>query len=197
MKKIVLILLLVSVSAFAQKGKKSTPKKSATSTSVSASSSSTDGFTVKNEGNTIYIISASNKTLIKKTENSNANITNLSIKSFTASGNKLYLISWAEKSLTKTALKEELTTSTINQIWNLETNSMIIENTEFSTMITEKVFLDKNKTVSETQQRVRRGGFGFELASNGDILLKNKSSQDYYSFDKDKQQYIFKSSAKK
>jgi len=57
------------------------------------------------------------------------------------------------------------------------TKKVVFSNTDTTTHTSEKVFLDKGKNASETQEKLRREGMHFVLNPDGSILLKNKTSE--------------------
>ena len=68
----------------------------------------------------------------------------------------------------------------------------ILRQCQKSSHIIETVFLDKNKTASETQERNRKEGFEFNLLPNGDLILKNKTQQNTYAYNVASDKYEMK-----
>jgi hypothetical protein len=181
MKKILLIVLvLCSVNSYSQKKKK--PYKVANSSVIAK----TDDLTAELIKGNFYVFrnekTAKKDTLLLKTITEAKLPTDCLIKKFTTKATPLYCITWVEKSSNDTSLKKELVTATNTQIWNPATKLQVFSNTQTSTNIKEQVFLDKNKTASETQERNRSEGFAFTLLPEGDFILKSKTAQSKYSF---------------
>lgn len=80
---------------------------------------------VKNETSTDTLV-------VKVTEDANLKPTEFILKSFTASGSKLYLLSWKEQVTTETKLKKEVADITENQNWNPTTKTLLLGNTQKS-----------------------------------------------------------------
>ncbi|CAM3845110.1 hypothetical protein FLBR109950_04615 [Flavobacterium branchiophilum] len=94
------------------------------------------------------------------------------ITPFNANGTKLYLLTWAEKSTTKTNLKSEDKTLKYFYILEENTSKIVFSNIQLTNIIIEKVFLDQNKNASETQTRSRKEGFECILNPDGTITQK-------------------------
>ena len=116
------------------------------------------------------------------------------LSSFTASGTKLYLLTWTEKTLNKTDVKTEEITTIYSNIYEITSKKLALFNTQLTNHITEKVFLDKLKNASETQERMRREGFEFKLNADGSVTQKSKTQENKLIYDIAKMQYV---SAKK
>lgn len=109
--------------------------------------------------------------------------TQLKITSFTISGVKLYHFSYVENIKIETKLKKEETIVTSNEIWDFSSTKIkILGNIQKTSKIKEIVFLDKNKTASETQEKTRREGFDFNLTKENDVILSNKTQTNRYKF---------------
>jgi hypothetical protein len=180
MKKIVLIaLVLLSVTMNAQKKKKTSK---AVATNAIAKN---DNLTAELIKGNFYIFrnekSAKKDTLLLKSFSGNVIPADCVIKKFSAKSTPLYCITWVEKSTNETSTKKEVVTANNAQIWNPATKTQIFSNTQMSTNIKEQVFLDKNKTASETQERNRSEGYSFTLLGDGDFTLKNKTAESKYS----------------
>jgi hypothetical protein len=104
------------------------------------------------------------------------------IKSFTSDNTKLYLINWTEINTNKSELKLEEIKTIYSKVINPETKSILFSNYQKTNHITEKVFLDKLKNASETQQKIRREGFEFILNPDGSITQKNKTQENKWVF---------------
>lgn len=192
MKKIIFVLLLIcSQFTFSQK------KKSTNSKSVLAKVDNVSAEIItdnKQKKIVLFVTNASGKeTLqVKLIESISFTPLNFSMQSFTANGVKLYHIHWEEKNILNTKLKKEDQDITESQIWNIEKKELLIWNSQKSSHIVETVYLDKNKTASETQERNRKEGFEFSLLPNGDFTLKNKTQNDTYSYNATTMKYQIK-----
>jgi ribosomal silencing factor RsfS len=102
----------------------------------------------------------------------------------------LYLITWIEKITIKTDLKTEDIINLHSEIYELSSKKQVVANTQITKNITEKVFLDKLKNASETQQRVRREGFEFILLPEGDIVLKTKTQENKMMYNPIDKKYV-------
>ncbi len=182
MKKIVLLLLLLFCgNMYSQKKKRSSKAKVVTSNIIAK----TDNLTAELIKGSFYVFridkTAKKDTLLLKTFSSTATPTDCVIKKFTAKALPLYCITWTENTSNDSSTKKELIVSKNAQIWNPATKTQLFTNTQTSTNIKEQVFLDKNRTASETQERNRNEGFTFTLLPDGDFTLKNKSYETKYS----------------
>ena len=182
MKKIALLLLLLFCgNMYSQKKKKSSKVKVVTSTVIAK----TDNLTAELIKGNFYVFRidkiAKKDTLLLKTFSATTVPTDCIIKKFTAKTIPLYCITWTENTSNDSSTKKELIVSKNTQIWNPASKTQLFTNTQTSTNIKEQVFLDKNKTASETQERNRNEGFTFTLLPEGDFTLKNKSYESKYS----------------
>ncbi len=105
------------------------------------------------------------------------------ITPFTANGTRLYLVTWTEKTNTKTDLKTEDKLVVFSYVYNLATKKEIFFNTQLTNNIVEKVFLDRNKTASETQTRIRREGYEFILNPDGTLTQKTAKQLNKWKYD--------------
>lgn len=105
------------------------------------------------------------------------------ITPFTANGTQLYLVTWAEKTNTKTDLKTEDKLVVFSYVYNLATKKEVFFNTQLTNNIVEKVFLDRNKTASETQTRIRREGYEFSLNPDGTLTQKTAKQLNKWKYD--------------
>jgi hypothetical protein len=105
------------------------------------------------------------------------------LSSFTASGVKLYLLTWKELSTTKSTNKTEDKTTIYSVIYEISTKKQVYSNYQLTNHITEKVSLG-GTGASETQEKMRREGFEFTLNSDGSVTQKNKTQQTTYVYDK-------------
>ncbi len=180
MKKIILFLALSFVvsSSYAQK------KKSVKSTKkvlVSNGLAKADNLVAEiKEGNFQLIISENGKpqdTITIKLVDSKFAPMDCKLTAFKASGTTLYLLTWTEKTQIKTDLKTEDIVTIYSNIYDKTAKKLVFENKQLTNNITEKVFLDKIKQASETQQKVRREGFEFKLNPDGSVVQKNKAKE--------------------
>lgn len=192
MKKIVFfltIVLFVNVS-FAQK-KKPVAKKANTE---KTSSTKVDNLTAEIKGKTFHLTISekgkANDAIIVKEIVDNVLPTDIKLSSFTASGAKLYLLQWTEKTNTKTDVKTEDIKIVYSVIYEIANKKQVFSNTEKTNNIVEKVFLDKLKNASETQEKVRREGFIFTLNTDGSVTQKNKTQENKWVFDAAKIDFV-------
>lgn len=177
MKKIFLLVLMLAVSSvsFAQKKKPTAKPAAAKSSSTLTKVDNISAELVK--GDFYIAIGGTKDTIQLKKISDKAIVSDCKITSFKAGTNPLYLVSWIEKSVNKTDLKTEEITETYATIFDATSKTKALHNVQKNTKITEKVFLDKLKTASETQEKMRREGFEFSLNPDGSILLKNKGRE--------------------
>jgi hypothetical protein len=105
------------------------------------------------------------------------------LSSFTASGVKLYLLTWTELSMTKSTNKTEDKTTIHSVIYEITTKKQVYSNYQLINHITEKVSLGGTGAF-ETQEKMRREGFEFTLNSDGSVTQKNKTQQTTFVYDK-------------
>lgn len=185
MKKFILLICvaLLSVNGFSQKKKATT----------ASAFPKLDNLQVEiKKGNFQVTISEKGKTddaLIVKAVDASFAPTNCKLSSFTASGVKLYLLSWTELSTVKTNLKTEERTTVYSIIYELLSKKQVYSNYQLTNHITEKVFLG-GTGASETQEKMRREGFEFVLNPDGSITQKNKTQQSTFVYDKDKMVFV-------
>lgn len=110
------------------------------------------------------------------------------LSSFTASGVKLYLLTWTELSTTKSTNKTEEKTTIYSVIYEITTKKQVYSNYQLTNHITEKVSLGGTGAF-ETQEKMRREGFEFTLNSDGSVTQKNKTQQTTYVYDKEKMEF--------
>ena len=190
MKKVILLVCvtILSINSFAQKMKVVAKKPP-----VSSGYAKVDNLVaeVKN-GNWQVTISDKGKpndALIVKAVDVSFAPTNCKLSSFMATGVKLYLLSWTEFSSTKSDIKTEDKTMVYSVIYEIVSKKQVFSNYQLTNHITEKVFLDKNKTASETQEKIRREGFEFMLNPDGTVSQKNKTQQNNLVYDKEKMEF--------
>ncbi|VXB54898.1 conserved exported hypothetical protein [Flavobacterium sp. 9AF] len=196
MKKIFLIaILLISAISFSQK-KKTTSKKSNNKTVLAKVDNVTaEMISIKNQKQIVLFVSngsVQDTIKVKTTDNSNFSPLNFKITPFTTNNLKFYYLHWEENNSTNTKLKKEDQSIIESQIWNVEKKELLLGNIQKNSHIVETVFLDKNKTASETQERNRKEGFEFNLLPNGDFTLKNKTQNDTYVYNTTTNKYEIK-----
>ena len=192
--KQLLILLAIALSTttgFAQK--KKTPVKS-TKSATTSSTAKVDNLTVEVKGKTFQLTiaekgKAADAITIKELV-SDVKPSDIKLSSFTASGTKLYLLQWTEKSNSKTDIKTEDITTIYSVIYEIPNKKQVFSNYQKTTNIVEKVFLDRNKTASETQEKVRREGFEFVLNPDGSVTQKSKNQENKWTYDVAKQEFV-------
>ena len=183
------VVLFVNVS-FAQK-KKPVAKKANTE---KTSSTKVDNLTAEIKGKTFQLIVSekgkANDAITVKEIVDNVLPTDIKLSSFTASGAKLYLLQWTEKTNTKTDVKTEDIKIVYSVIYEIANKKQVFSNTEKTNNIVEKVFLDKLKNASETQEKIRREGFVFNLNTDGSVSQKNKTQENKWVFDAAKIDFV-------
>ena len=190
MKKLFILfaVALTITTSFAQK--KKTPAKS----SKTASVAKVDNLTAEIKGKTFQLTisdkgKAADAIVVKELTNDVKPI-EMKLSSFMANGTKLYLLQWTEKSNTKTDLKTEDITMIYSVIYEIATKKQVFSNYQKTTNIVEKVFLDRNKTASETQEKVRKEGFEFVLNPDGSVTQKSKNQENKWLYDAVKQEFV-------
>lgn len=114
------------------------------------------------------------------------------ITAFTSGGVKLYVVSWTEKTLQKTTDKTEDIVAVQTRIIDIGLSKVVFSNAQITNNSTEKVFLDRNKTASETQMRVRREGMEIQTMPDGTLLQKNKTQSTKWVYDAKKGEFVTK-----
>lgn len=189
MKKIILLIFIsfFYTTVYSQKKKKATPKKA--TTVVLAKSDNLSAEIVK-ENFYLFVNNGKIKdTIILKTIDLKNVPTECKITPFKAKTVSLYLISWVEKTTSKTDLKTEEVVTVHSQIYDMTTKTQVLINTQTTTNITEKVFLDKLKNASETQRKIRREGLEFILNPDGTVTLKNKKQENKLTYNPTEKKY--------
>ena len=185
---ILFALAFTITTGFAQK--KKTPVKSTKTASVAK----VDNLTAEIKGKTFQLtISDKGKptdAIIVKELTNDVKPIDMKLSSFAANGTKLYLLQWTEKSNTKTDLKTEDITMIYSVIYEITSKKQVFSNYQKTTNIVEKVFLDRNKTASETQEKVRKEGFEFFLNPDGSVTQKSKNQENKWSYDAVKQEFV-------
>lgn len=184
---IYILAFLVCLTSFGQKKKSATPK-------TTAGLAKVDNLIaeVKN-GNFQVTITEKGKemdAIIVKSADKSFAPTTCKLTTFKASGASLYLLSWQEKTNTKTPTKTEDIVTIYTKVYDITTKKEVFSNYQITNNITEQVFLDKNKTASETQNKIRREGFEFTLNPDGSITQKSKNQENKWVYDATKKEYL-------
>lgn len=189
MKKIVLFTLiaLCSISSYSQKKKSTVKKAVSTSKGVLAKA---DNLVAEVKAGNFQLTIDGKDAIVVKPADAKFTPTDVKLKSFTASGVKLYLLSWTEKTLNKTDLKTEDITTVYSNVYEITSKKQVFYNTQLTNHIVEKVFLDRLKNASETQERMRREGFEFTLNADGTITQKNKTQENKLIYDTTKMEFV-------
>ena len=190
MKKIVLlvIVMLMSTTINAQK------KKSSKAVKSSPVIAKVDNLVAEvKAGNFQLTINENGKAkdaIIIKTADAKFVPKDSKLVSFTTNGTKLYLLSWTEITQNKTELKTEDITTIYSNIYEVTSKKLVLYNTQLTNHIVEKVFLDRLKNASETQEKMRREGFEFTLNADGSVTQKNKTQENKLVYDVAKMEYV-------
>lgn len=188
---ILLALALSTTTGFAQK--KKTPVKS-TKTATTSSTAKADNLTAEIKGKTFQLTIAEKgkaaDAITVKELVGDVKPADIKLSGFTANGTKLYLLQWTEKSNIKTDLKTEDITMIYSVIYEIPNKKQVFSNYQKTTNIVEKVFLDRNKTASETQEKVRREGFEFVLNPDGSVTQKSKNQENKWTYDVALQEFV-------
>lgn len=110
------------------------------------------------------------------------------LSSFTASGVKLYLLTWTELSTIKSPKKTEDKTTIYSVIYEIASKKQVYSNYQLTNHITEIVSLG-GTAATETQEKMRREGFEFVLNPDGSVTQKNKTQQTTYVYDAAKMEF--------
>lgn len=195
MRKLIFLftLLFVSTLSIAQKGKSKSASKSVVLSKID--NISAEIITVNKEKKLVLLVKDSAEVTleIKKLVPNDFKPENFVIKSFTTNGKKFYHISWNEKINTVTKLKTETGLTSEDQIWDIETKTLLLGNTHKALNIKEKVFLDKNKTASHDVEKNRKEGFDFLLNADGSFNLSTKTQNSVYVYNTESSKYVLKS----
>ena len=183
MKKIILIVLVVFISI----GSYSQKKKAASNTKSTSALAKIDNLTAEiKSGNFQLAISENGKpkdVIVIKAADAKFIPTDCKLIAFKANGAQLHLLTWSEKTTTKTDLKTENSTTVNSKIFEINSKAEVFSNYQITNLIVEIVFLDRLKNASETQERIRREGFEFILNADGSILQKNKTQELKWIYD--------------
>ena len=194
MKKIILFvaLSLVVTTSFAQKKKSSKASKATKTATVSALAKADNLLAEVKAGNFQLTITENGKpkdAIVVKSVDAKSTPTDCKLTAFTASGVKLYLLTWTEVTQNKTDMKTEDITTVYSNIYEISSKKLVFNNAQMTNHITEKVFLDKLKQASETQEKIRREGFEFSLNADGSVAIKNKTQQSKLVYDATKMEF--------
>lgn len=189
MKKMFLFLCvgLLTLNGFSQK--KASAKKSAT---TSAALPKLDNLQVEIKNGKFQVtVSEKGKTndmLVVKDVDASFTPKDCKLKSFTASGVKLYLLTWTELNTIATGKKTEEKTFIYNVIYEIASKKQVYSNYQLTNHITEVVSLG-GTAATETQEKMRREGFEFVLNPDGSVTQKNKTQQTTYVYDVAKMEF--------
>lgn len=195
MKNVIIVILfsLISSNAFSQK-KKPVPTKASQTTAIKGVLAKLDNLVAEiKSGNFQLTINENGKpkdAITIKTIEARFSPTNCKLSSFKANGATLYLLTWTEISQNKSDLKTEDITVVNSIVYEIPTKKQVFSNTQLTNHIVEKVFLDRLKNASETQERMRREGFLFTLNPDGSITQKNKTQENKWVYDAAKMEYV-------
>jgi hypothetical protein len=183
MKKIILLVALsfVVTISFAQK------KKVGKATSSLAK---VDNLVAEVKSGNFQLTIDGKESIVVKSVDSKFAPSDIKLIQFTASKSKLYLLSWTEKTQNKTDLKLEDITTIYSTIYEIASKKQVFINSQLTSNITEKVFLDGLKQASETQQKVHKEGFEFTLNPDGSVTQKNKKQENKLVYDSTKLEYV-------
>lgn len=173
--------------------RKKTPVKS-TKTATTSSVAKVDNLTAEIKGKTFQLTIAEKgkaaDAITVKELVGDVKPADIKLSGFTANGTKLYLLQWTEKSNIKTDIKTEDITMIYSVIYEIPNKKQVFSNYQKTTNIVEKVFLDRNKTASETQEKVRREGFEFVLNPDGSVTQKSKNQENKWTYDVALQEFV-------
>ena len=201
MKKLFLLLiLLVSTIGFAQKGKTKTKPAAAKNVVLTkVDNISAEVISEKSGKRVVLFVKNEDKvdTLeVKKLEKTDFKPTGFVVKSFSTQGKKFYHVNWKEGIKIDTKLKKENGVVTEDQLWDTETKTLLLGNTQKSSHIKETVFLDANKTASHDVEKNRNEGFEFMLNADGSFNLKTKTQNSTYVYNTATSKYEIKGTPK-
>lgn len=189
MKKIIFITLiaLFSITSYSQKKKGTVKKATSTTKGVLAK---VDNLVAEVKTGNLQLTVDGKEAIVVKPVDAKFAPTDVKLTSFTANGSKLYLLAWTEITQNKTELKTEDITTVYSTVYDIPTQKQVFYNTQLTNHIVEKVFLDKLKNASETQEKMRREGFEFILNPDGSITQKNKTQENKWSYDTTKMEFV-------
>jgi hypothetical protein len=184
---VIALVLLFVFTGYSQK--KKVPVKTATTSSKGVLAKSENLVAEIKSGNFQVTIDGKESIIIKAVD-AKFNPIDVKLVPFISGGAKLYMLAWTEKSLTKTDVKSEDITTLITIIYDIPNKKEVFSNTQLTNHIIEKVFLDRLKNASETQERMRREGFEFILNPDGTIIQKNKTQENRWVYDAAKMEFV-------
>lgn len=189
MKKIVFITLiaLCSITSYAQK-KKATVKKAATTTKGVLAK--LDNLVAEVKSGNFQLTIDGKEALIVKSIEAKFTPTDVKLVSFMSAGTKLYLLSWTEIAQNKSELKTEDITTINSIVYEIPNKKQVFSNIQLTNHIVEKVFLDRLKNASETQERMRREGFELILNADGTITQKNKTQENKWIYEPTSMEFV-------
>ncbi len=191
MKKIFILalILLASSQIYSQKKKKAIAQKQVTAACISKF----DNLTAEvKSGNFQITIAGKGKTsdaIVVKYSDAGGTPSDCKLSSFTASGIKLYLLQWTEKSLIKTGKKTEDKLTIYSTVYEITNKKQVFSNTQITNHITEIVSLG-GTTATETQEKIRREGFEFILNADGSITQKSKTQENKWVYKVDTMEFV-------
>jgi hypothetical protein len=193
MKKTILLVLFsfLCMTTYSQKKKKSLKSKTVSSSSALAKADNVTAELIKDKFYLFKNVSKTQKdTISTKIVDPKSIPTDCKLESFVTKTKKLYYLSWIEKTSNTSTNKTEEIIQTNSQIFDVDSKVKLYDNIQKSTKISEKVFLDRLKNASETQEKMRNEGYIFTKTKDGDILLNSKTKEIKMTFDLAKNQYI-------
>lgn len=201
MKKLFLLLILsISTIGIAQKGKtKAKPPATKNVVLTKVDNISAEVISDKSGKRVVLFVKNEDKvdTLeVKKLEKTDFKPTGFVVKSFSTQGKKFYHVNWKEEIKIDTKLKKENGNVAEDQLWDTETKTLLLGNTQKSSHIKETVFLDANKTASHDVEKNRNEGFEFMLNADGSFVLKTKTQNSTYVYNVATSKYEIKGASK-
>lgn len=201
MKKLFLLLILsISTIGIAQKGKtKAKPAATKNVVLTKVDNISAEVISDKSGKRVVLFVKNEDKvdTLeVKKLEKTDFKPTGFVVKSFSTQGKKFYHVNWQEEIKVDTKLKKENGVVTEDQLWDIESKTLLLGNTQKSSHIKETVFLDANKTASHDVEKNRSEGFEFTLNPDGSFNLKTKTQNSTYIYNIASSKYEIKGAPK-
>jgi hypothetical protein len=186
---ILILVVLLSVANYGQKKKSTKAVAKPTSTLAKVDNLIAEVKT----GNFQLTINENGKpkdAIVVKAADAKFTPTDCKLTAFKANGATLYLLNWTEKTLNKTDLKTENITTIYSKVYDITTKAEVFSNYQTTNNIVEKVFLDRLKNASETQEKIRREGFEFILNPDGSITQKNKTQENKWTYDAKAVKYV-------
>lgn len=203
MKKIMFLLfVLVTPFCVAQKSKTKTQPKTTVPKNVVLATLETLSAEIitdkKGKRTVLFVKNATAKDTIELKNNGTSDFkpSEFILKKMNIQGKSCYLVQWKESKTTETKLLKEITNSVTSQIWEIDTKTMHLENSQKTTQITETIFLDKNKTASHTVEKSKSEGFEFVLNPDGTFTLKSKTQNNTYQYNAYSKKFDLKNTTK-